>query len=84
MQSNTPLPGFKGYGNRGDLLDVSLMRMVELEGTSVHTTGTAGRTQGAHKEAGKSVRIREVNKRRHNAKARISGYIYATLAHGTH
>ena len=29
------------------------MRMVELDVTFVHTTGTAGRTHGAHKEAGK-------------------------------
>ena len=33
--------------------------MVELDVPFVHTTGTAGRTQGAHKEAGKSFRIRE-------------------------
>ena len=52
--------------------------------TFVHTTGTAGRTQGAHKEAGKSVRIREATKRKHHAKAGTSGYTYATLAHVTH
>ena len=42
-----PLPGSQGYGNRGDLLTLSLTRMVELDVTFVHTTGTAGRTQGA-------------------------------------
>ena len=73
MQGNSPLPGSEGYGNRGDLLGVSLTRMVELVVTFVHTTGKAGRTQGAHKEAGKSVRIREATKRRHHAKAGTSG-----------
>ena len=34
-------------------------RMVELDITFVHTTGTAGRIQGAHKETGKSVKIRQ-------------------------
>ena len=84
MQGNSPLPGSEGYGNRGDLLGVSLTRMVELNVTFVHTTGTAGTTQGAHKEAGKSVRIREASKRRHHSKAGKSGYIYVTLAHETH
>ena len=84
MQGSSPLPGSQGYGNRGDLLGVSLTRMVELDVTFVHTTGTAGRTQGAHKEAGKSVRIREGTKRKHHAKAGTSGYTYATLAHDTH
>ena len=50
----------------------------------VHTTGTAGRTQDAHKEAGKSIRIREDTNRRHHAKAGTSGYKYASLAHETH
>ena len=35
------------------------LRMVELDVTFVHTTGTAGRPQGVHKEAGRSVRICE-------------------------
>ena len=33
--------------------------MVELDVTFVHTTGVAGRTQGAHMEAAKSVKIRK-------------------------
>ena len=84
MQGDSPLPGSQGYWNRGDLLGISLTRMVELDVTFVHTTGTAGRTLGAHKEAGKSVRIREATKRKHHAKAGTSGYTYATLAHETH
>ena len=40
-------------------------------------------TQGAHKEADKSVKIREATKRNHHAKG-TSGYTYATLAHETH
>ena len=84
MQGNSPLPGSEGYGNRGDLLGVSLTRMVALVVTFVHTTGKAGRTQGAHKEAVKSVKIREATKRKHHAKAGTSGYTYATLAHETH
>ena len=51
--------------------------------TFIHTTGTAGSTQGAHKEAGKSVRIFEANKIQHLAKVGTSGYTHATLAHGT-
>ena len=47
-----------------------------------HTT--AGRTQGAHKEAGESVRIREANKRRHHARKGTSGYTSVALAHETH
>ena len=58
--------------------------MVELDVNFVHTTGTAGRTQDAHKEAGKSIRIREDTNRRHHAKAGTSGYKYASLAHETH
>ena len=50
MQDSSPIPGSEGYGNRGDLLGVSLTRMVELYVTFVHTTGSAGRTQGVHKE----------------------------------
>ena len=69
---------------RGDLLGVSITRMLELDVTFVHTTGTAVRTQGAHKEAGKSVKIREDSKRKHHAKAGTSGYTYTTLAHETH
>ena len=84
MQGNSILSGSAGYGNRGDLLGVSLTRMVELEVTFVDTTGTAGRPQGAHKEAGKSVRIREATKRRYHAKVGTSVYTYATLAHETH
>ena len=64
MQGISLLPRFGGYGNRRDMLGVSLTRMVELDVTVVHTTGTAGRTQGAHKEAAESVRIREATKRR--------------------
>ena len=78
------MPGSQGYGNRGDLLGVSLPRMVELDVTFVHTTGTARRTQGAHKEAGKNFKITEDSKRKHHAKAGTSGYTYATLAHETH
>ena len=51
--------------------------MVELDITFVHTTGTVGRTQEVHKEAGKSVKIREATKRRHHAKAGTSGYTSA-------
>ena len=61
-----------------------LTRIVELDVTFVHTTGTAGSTQGAHKEAGKSVKIREATKRKHHTKAGTSGYKHATLAHDTH
>ena len=57
--------------------------MVELDITFVHTTGTAGRIQGAHKEAGKSVKIREATKRKHHAKAGTSGHTHAMLAHET-
>ena len=57
-QGNTSLLGSQGYGNRGDLLGLSVTRMVELDVTFVHTTGMAGRTQGAHKEAGNSVNLR--------------------------
>ena len=59
-------------------------RMAELDITFVHTTGRAVKTQGAHKEAGKSVKIREAMKRQHHAKAGTSGNTYATLAHETH
>ena len=59
MQGHTPLSGTSGYRNSGDLLRASLTRMVELDVTFVHTTGTAGRTQGARKEASKSVKMRE-------------------------
>ena len=83
-QGHTPLPGSLGYGNWGDLLGASPTRMVELGVTFVHTTGMAGRTQGAHKEAGKRVKIREAPKRKHHAKAGASGYMYTTLAHETH
>ena len=58
--------------------------MMELDVTFVHTTGMAWRTQGSHKEACKSVKIREAAKRKHHAKAGTSGYTYATLAHETH
>ena len=63
---------------------MSLTTVVELDVTFVHTTGTAGRTQGAHKEAGASVKIGENSKRKHHAKAGTSGCTYATLAHETH
>ena len=82
-QGHAPVPGSQRYGNRGDLLGVSQTRMVQLE-TFAHTTGMAGRTQGAHQEAGKSAKIREATKRIHHAKAGTSGYTYATLAHETH
>ena len=71
---------YPGILQQGDLLGVSLTRMVELDVTFVHTIGTAGRTQGAHKEAGKSVKIREATKKKHHANAGTSGYTYATLA----
>ena len=44
----------------------------------------AGRTQGAHKETGKSVNVREATKRKHHAKVSTSGYTYAMLAHEVH
>ena len=47
-------------------------------------SSVAGRTQGAHKKAGKSVRIREATKRKHHEKVVTSGYTYATLPHETH
>lgn len=50
----------------------------------VHTTGRTGRSQGAHKEAGKSVKLREARKRRHRAKEGTSGYSCTALAHETH
>ena len=84
MQGYIHLPGSQGYGNRADLLGVSLTRMAELDVSFIHTTGKAARTQGLHKEAGKSVKIREATKRKHHAKAGTSRYTYATLAHGTH
>ena len=69
MQGNSPLPGSEGYGNTGNLLGVSLTRMMELDVTFVHTTGTEGRTQGAHEKAGKSFRIREATKRKQHVSA---------------
>ena len=42
MQGNSPPPGSERYGNRGDLLGVSLTRMVQLDVTFVHTTGQRG------------------------------------------
>lgn len=83
-QGHTPLRGSRGHENRETLLGVSLTRMMQLHVTFSHITETAGRTRGAHEEAGKSVRTHEANKGRHHAKEGTSGYIYATLAHETH
>ena len=84
IQGRTPLPGAHRYGNRRAPPGVSLTRMVELDVTFAHTTGTARRTQRAHKEAGKGSKIREVTERMHHAKAGTTGCTYAALAHETH
>ena len=80
-QGHTPLSGTQDTATGETSLECPPPRMVELDVTFVHTTGRAGRIQGAHKEAGKSDKIREATKRQHHAKA---GCAYAVLAHETH
>ena len=81
---HTPLPGAQGCSNRVELIGVYLTRMVVLDVAFVRTTRMAGRNQGAHKEAGKSLMNREATKKTPHAKVGTSGYTYATLAHETH
>ena len=52
MQGNSPLPESEGYGNKGDLLGVSLMRMVELDFRSHNGDSgeDSGRTQGSRQK----------------------------------
>ena len=61
---------------------MNLTIMVELEVTFCShnarrggaSMGGVGRTQGGHKETGKSCKIREATKRKNHAKAGTSGY----------
>ena len=78
------LPGSHAYGNRANLLGVSLKRMVEMDVIFLHTTGAAGRSQGAQKAAVKSVKIHEATRRKQHAKVGTSRYTNVTLAHETH
>ena len=83
-QEKRVAPGTKGFGKRGDILGVSLDRMVEMDYTVVLCTGETARKTGAHTEAGKCAKAREKQKCNHHAKGGTTGYDFVPIVIETH